>query len=86
MEPPVVGLVAADHVRAAQETPPPAPTAELAASAHIDTKLPKSGKTTKTGVKPPVTPPHAPVDPPHPPTTPDPPATAQSGDLFDKRH
>lgn len=84
-QPPVVGLVAVDNVRAIQETPPPAPTAELAVSAHIDAKSAKPGKPTKSGVKPPGTPSHSP-DPPHPPATPDPPATAHNGDLFEKRH
>jgi hypothetical protein len=84
--PPVVGLVAVDNVRAVQEAPPPAPTAELAVSAHVDTQPPKAGKPTKSGIKPPVAPSHPPVDPPHPPTTPEPPPTAHSGDLFEKRH
>jgi serine/threonine protein kinase len=84
-DPPVVGLIAADNVHAVPETPPAVLPAELAASAHLDTKPPKPGKPAKPGVKPPVAPPHPP-DPPHPPPTPEPPATAHSGDLFDRRH
>jgi serine/threonine-protein kinase len=88
LQPPVVGLVAADNVRVMND-PPPEPTAQLAASAHIDTKGPKPGsKPIKPGVKPPVTPVHAPVDPPRPPPTmPEPPATApHNSDPFDRRH
>jgi eukaryotic-like serine/threonine-protein kinase len=81
--PPVVGLVAADNVRPTLETPPPAPTEQLAVSAHVDAKSPKPGKPTKTGSKPPAVPSHSPVEPSHPPVVPEPP---RSGDLFDKRH
>ena len=83
--PPAVGLAAVDNVRALQETPPPVPTAELAVSAHIDTKLGKPGKPTKPGAKP-LPPPNPSAFPPHPPATPDPTPTAHSSDLFDKRH
>jgi serine/threonine-protein kinase len=86
-EPPVVGLVAADNVHAVPEPPSTAPIAELAASAHVDSKNPKLGKTNKPGVKPAVTPVHAPIEPPHPPSTPEPPQTAShSSDPFDRRH
>jgi hypothetical protein len=85
--PPVVGLVAADNVHAMPEPPVTAPAAQLAVSAHIDTKNSKPGKTTKPGSKTPITPAHTTVEPAHPPATPEPPPTApQSGDPFDRRH